>query len=785
MARKIQLESMTGALGDFISDAIIVAEAEPVDLPGPRVLWCNRAFTEMTGYEPADIIGKTPRILQGENTCPQARANITAGLKAWRPVRQRILNYKKSGEEFWVELDIRPIANADGWFEYWVATQRDVTADVAMQAELADAKRSLELSIGAGQLGLWRWEVDKSRVEYGAEYFRLLGFRPEDFETETSVEWWEERLHPEDAPAVAKALSDHFEIGAPYDVTYRIRDAFGDWRWWRSRGEASPDRSLMIGVNVDVTETVSARLEAERANRLKSEFLANISHEIRTPLNGILGMAQLLSLGDVGEKERRFIERINASGDMLLSIVNDVIDLSKIETGNLALENEKFALVSVLRQACHAVEGAALKKDLYIRIETDLDNEVLVEGDANRLRQVIVNLLGNAVKFSDEGGVAVGARAVDGGYLIEVVDTGPGIEPEIIAHIFERFVQGDGSRTRKHGGAGLGLSIAKTLVEMMGGELGVTSEPGRGANFYFTLPAKASEGAAAPADAGGSGAVSTAAPGPVRRGPAQARRRSGPMRALLAEDNAVNQELVRSAFDDLEIDVVENGAAALQRLAGSHFDLLLLDIGMPVLPGDEVIRILRAPDGAASRIPILVLTADADPSRQRGFLELGADDCVTKPIDIDAVRNFIGLMNRRVEADASPVASIARVIQRSMNAKDLPARPERFACDLACSMETLDGDRADALITDLNEQGARLRLRRVMAPNEFLRLRPEGAPFSVLGRVVWAQDKEAGLQFVTMTGGAKSDAIRSFISSKLGDRTRAGAGPAPALQGAA
>jgi signal transduction histidine kinase/ActR/RegA family two-component response regulator len=386
-------------------------------------------------------------------------------------------------------------------------------------------------------------------------------------------------------------------------------------------------RDIVSKLQVQSRELEEARHQADESNRTKSEFLANMSHEIRTPMNGIMGMTALLLDTELTEEQRQSMLLVQSSADALLRVINDILDLSKIEAGRMSLEPAVFGLRGMLERFMRTLAFRADQKGLTLRCDVTPDVPDHLIADWTRLQQVLINLVGNALKFTEHGRVVVTVdmeeQTADDALLhITVADTGIGVPPDRQTAIFEAFTQADGSTARSYGGTGLGLTISRRFVEMMGGRLWLESQPERGSAFHFTVKVGVPPSAASPA---------------MTQAAHDGRPTPPPLRILLAEDNRVNQ-LVTVRLLEKEghrVKIAANGRAALEALEDDDFDLALMDLQMPEMDGFDATAIIRERERATgAHLPIIALTANAMVGDQERCLQAGMDGYVSKPIDV-------------------------------------------------------------------------------------------------------------------------------------------------------
>lgn len=496
-------------------DAVIITKANFSE-GGPEIVYVNDAFTRLSGYEPEEVIGQTPKILQGPATNPKVLAELKETLLKGKSFKGELQNYTKDGILYWIDISITPVKNEQGVITHFTAIERDISSRKAFEKEL--------------------------------------------------------QIHRE---------------------------------------------------------------AAEVANRVKGDFLANMSHELRTPMNGIIGLSELLMDMPLGEEPRELAEAVNSSSRNLLILLNDILDLSKIEAGELTFEHIPFNLRRIVNQTEDLLRPLAEKKGISFQVVTGEGVAERIMSDPARLQQIINNLISNAIKFTDIGfvraEVTMGQDMVgDPLLLLKVQDSGIGIPEDKQEAVFKKFTQADVSTARKYGGTGLGLAITRELVERMGGGIRLESQVGQGTTFFVEIPVEIPK-----------------AQQPEHH-PCPLQRMSSidiTGRLLVVDDHPVNLLFMRKVLQKIGFSWVDQASSGFEAIAlaqKTRYDLVFMDCQMPEMDGFEAAEKIRLLEGAdIGTIPIIAVTADAMKGARERCLDSGMNDYISKPVDVEKLRDIL------------------------------------------------------------------------------------------------------------------------------------------------
>ena len=618
-----------------------------------RFLYVNPEFARILGYDSPQQIVQEVRV--SELVDQADRERVRAQLQdrfdnPGREVRYGFAGRRRDGSTVELEVHGRGLQTTSG--NVVIGLALDVTEQRHTEIALREKQALLDRMSTLAKVGGWSIDVASgtgTRTDGAARILDLDPGDPASLTFHDGLKYFQGEHHDR----ISRTLRRAVERGEPYALELQLTSARGAVKWIRTQGEPVYREGRVVrieGAIQDISEVQQARAalqahqerleqtvrertaeleaarqEAERLTRIKSEFLANMSHEIRTPLNGVLGLTQI-GLREHTGPARQVFEQINASGRLLLGIINDILDFSKIEAGKLHIEVHPIDLRALIDRTVAMVRDRADSKGLAIHVALADDLPPTCLGDELRLEQILLNLLSNAVKFTASGEVRVSAGLRDAHLVLTITDTGIGMRPSQVDRLFQPFEQADGSTTRQYGGTGLGLTITKRLVEMLGGDIQVHSAPGQGTRFEVSLPCLRDE--ASPV---------TEAPVPA---PASVRtRRLAGLRILAAEDNPVNQMVLSEllAFEGAHVTMSDSGVAVVAELHASGraaFDVVLMDIQMPLMDGYEATRRIKA---FAPTLPVIGQTAHAMAEEHHKCRAAGMVDLVVKPIELETL----------------------------------------------------------------------------------------------------------------------------------------------------
>ena len=646
-----------------------------------EVEYCNASFTTMTGYSQQEMLGKTIHLKQSGLVDAKSYKEIYATLNNGLTWEGELINQTKTGTLYNEHLLISPIKQANGTISHYLTISHDITEHKKTQLELASYRLQLEGLVNertlaleqsnqqliaseqrftyaaeASSEGIWDWAIPENHAHFNLAYFTMLGYEANDFkhalltinadnasdllayeESEHRydvAQTWMDLLHPDDRETAIKHAYEDLSLQGTYDSEFRMLAKDGSYHWILSKGKVvhyandhTPLRA--VGTHTDISlrkqtelTLLNAKQLAESASEAKSNFLANMSHEIRTPMNAILGLTYLIQRDINDPQQLQRLDKVKESARHLLSIINDILDLSKIEANHLPIENIEFNVATHVDNVCSLFKERVDTKglQLYQEIDTRLMHQPLI-GDPLRIDQILLNFLSNALKFTETGSITLRVKLINETdshihLRFETQDTGIGMSEAQQQRIFEAFEQAEASTTRKYGGTGLGLTISRHLVELMGGEIGVLSRPSIGSTFWFTLPLARGLGL-----------------NPQQPEHAHVQFKSN-AHILLVEDNLINQIVAQELLESvgIVIDVANNGQEAINKVNATLYDLILMDMQMPVLDGISATRIIRTLVNG-QHLPIIAMTANVFTDDRLRCLDAGMNAHIAKPVD--------------------------------------------------------------------------------------------------------------------------------------------------------
>jgi PAS domain S-box-containing protein len=658
------LREQAALLGTLHQHAIISV----ADRAG-RIIEVNDAFCRISGYSREELLGQNHRIVNSGVQSTEFWLSMWQAIshgESWHAV---VCNKAKNGSQYWVDTTIAPFMNYEGKIEKYISIRVDITAAKEQEVNLRMARDQLAKAAEVAQLGVWIWNLGDDSLAWDSGMYRIYDM-PGPVAGGLLYNYWRSRVHPDDVEVAEAKLQGAIAGTDVYDPVFRIYSRSGEIRYVQAAATVERDKTgkalLVMGINRDITAQHQAdvllreaKLAADQANQAKSEFLANMSHELRTPMNAVLGMLTLLGKTELNSKQADYAAKSEGAARALLGLLNEILDFSKIEAGKMTLDPQPFAFQQVLRELSPILASNLKSKQVELLFDIDPRLPRQLYGDAMRLQQVLINLGGNAVKFTEQGEVCLSIKvlALDAAKVtlqFAVSDTGIGIAPENQALIFSGFTQAEASITRRFGGTGLGVAISQRLVTLMGGTLELDSALGRGSRFFFTLELPLAVANPDQPDL----------PLPVPQA----------LRVLVVDDNANVRELFKSMAESLgwQVTLADSGEQALSLLqqhqgAAKPFEAIFIDWQMPGLDGwqtsEQIRTLLPAP---LAPLIVMVTANQREMLLQRSAAEQALlDGFLVKPVTASM------LFDALVDAQASAMPGTSKVLAQPVQSQRL------------------------------------------------------------------------------------------------------------------
>lgn len=610
-----------------------------------RIEWINESFSKVSGYTLEECKGLIPgHFLQGEGTDKNTVLRIKEKIKSKKSFSEEILNYTKDGHPYWVRIIVDPIFDDNKEIINFIAVQEDIT-------ELKRKEQILLDSQEIAQVGSWLFEVNTGKVSWSPELFNIFEV---NINEKDILPVYLSRIHKEDIKELQNIIDNSIKEAKPYRFFHRIVCPSGVIKYIYCVGRPirskNGDVIKIQGISQDLTDQKSAEMEiykakrqAEEASKAKSSFLAMISHEIRTPMNSILGMSQLLlqNNSNLSEEQKDMLSTIKTSSNNLLKIVNDILDFSKVESGNINLEEDIINIKSCIDDIINLFKPQCMEKKItieYLNKNYDLPN---ILADETRLKQVLINIIGNSLKFTSEGQITIQTKVLsrdDKNIDLEfrIKDTGIGIDKDNIGKLFKPFSQ-ISNHTNRNTGTGLGLVITQKIIEMYNGKIKVESELNKGTEFFFNFKFKITESNESLINKEEQFILDSQLSEKI------------PLKILVADDNQMNQKVLRMFLSKMgyKSSFVENGLEVLEKIKNESFDLIFMDIHMPDLDGLETTKEIITIYGE-NRPKIVGVTASAFKEDKKACYDAGMDGYLSKPININKIQELIIKLYQKV-----------------------------------------------------------------------------------------------------------------------------------------